>query len=74
MKEKMKAGSPSLFFLIQCVNAFFGACALALVGLSIWLWKQFNTFTIIEIVFLTLGIFEFLLVLLVVSAKRSTAK
>jgi hypothetical protein len=57
MKEKLKAGSASLFFFIQCINAFFGMCALALVGLSIWLWKKFSTFTIIEIVFLTLGVF-----------------
>ena len=57
IKEKLQKGSPALFFLIQILNLVFGLTAIALIGLSIWLWKQFNTFSIVEIVFMLLGVF-----------------
>jgi hypothetical protein len=69
MKQKMKAGSPFLFALIRLLNLFYGASALALFALSIWLWSIFNAFSIIEIVFMLLGLVEFFLVVLACTAK-----
>jgi hypothetical protein len=56
------------------LNIFFGICAIALIGLGIWLWRFFQAFSIIEIVFIGLGFFEFLLVLLIWTAKTSVIK
>jgi hypothetical protein len=37
----MKAGSPTLFFIIRLLNIAFGISGLALIALAIWLWRQF---------------------------------
>lgn len=74
MREKIKPGSPTLFFLIKVLNLVFGATAIALIALSIWLWREFDTFSIVEIVFMLLGVFELLMVILVFTAKKSVAK
>lgn len=72
MGEKiLKSGSPTLFFIIRIVNLVFGASAIALLALSIWLWQKFHAFNIIEIVFIALGVLEFLLVLLLFTSKKS---
>ena len=73
-REITKAGSPSLFFLIKIVNLVFGICALALIALGIWLWRQFQDFSLLDLCFIALGLFEFLLVLLIWSAKTSVIK
>lgn len=70
----MKAGSPSLFFLIKMVNLLFGICSLALIALGVWLWNQFHNFSFLDLCFIGLGLFEFLLVLLIWSAKTSVVK
>jgi hypothetical protein len=69
MERKLKAGSPFLFGLIRLLNVVYGASALALFALSIWLWSQFNQFSWVEIIFMLLGLFEIFLVILVCSAK-----
>ena len=74
MKEKIKAGSPFLFGLIRLLNAVYGASALGLFALSIWLWSQFNVFSLIEIVFMLLAIFEMFLVVLACTSKKSTGR
>jgi hypothetical protein len=56
------------------LNAVFGVTAIALIALSGWLWKEFGTFSIVEIVFMILGLVEILLVILVFTAKRSVPK
>lgn len=73
-REMMKAGSPTLFTIIKIVNIVFGLCAIALIALGIWLWRQFKAFNMIEIAFIGLGFFEFLLVLLIWTAKTSVIK
>ena len=70
----MKAGSSFLFGIIRLLNLVYGASALALFALSIWLWSMFNAFSIIEIVFMLLGLIEFFLVVLACSAKSSVGK
>lgn len=67
--NKVKPGSPFLFTLIKFLTIIFGISALALAALGIWLWRQFKAFNIIEIAFISLGIFEFLLVLFIWTAK-----
>lgn len=67
--KKVHPGSPFLFTLIKFLNIIFGIAALALAALGIWLWRQFRSFNIIEIAFISLGIFEFLLVLFIWTAK-----
>jgi hypothetical protein len=74
MNEKMKPGSPFLFGLIRLLNVVYGASALALFALSIWLWSQFNVFSLVEIVFMLLGLFELFLVGLACSSKSSTGR
>lgn len=74
MEHKLKPGSPFLFGLIRLLNVVYGASALALFALSIWLWSQFNVFSWVEIIFMLLGLFEIFLVLLACSAKESTAR
>jgi hypothetical protein len=46
-REVMKAGSPTLFTLIKFINILFGICAIALIALGIWLWRQFSAFNMI---------------------------
>jgi hypothetical protein len=65
----MKPGSPFLFGLIRLLNMVYGASALALFSLSIWLWSQFHVFSWVEIIFMLLGLFELMLVILACSAK-----
>lgn len=74
MREKLKAGSPFLFGIIRLLNAVYGAMALGLFALSIWLWSQFNAFSAIEIVFMLLSLFEMFLVLLACTSKKSTGR
>lgn len=73
-KEVIKEGSPALFSLIKILNLVFGLSAIALIALGIWLWREFNKFHIIEIVFISLGLLEFLLVLFIFTAKTSVIK
>lgn len=54
-KDVLTAGSPSLFFIIKVLNIVFGICAIALIALGIWLWRQFGAFSILEILFIGLG-------------------
>ena len=35
----LKEGSPTLFTFLKFLNIVFGACAIALIGLGIWLWR-----------------------------------
>lgn len=74
MEGKLKEGSPFLFGLIRILNAVYGASALALFALSIWLWSQFNAFSIVEIIFMLLGLFELFLVILACTSKKSTGR
>jgi len=74
LKQKIKAGSPALFFFIRIVNTIFLLTAIALIALSIWLWRQFDAFSIVEIVFMLLGVVEALLAVLVFSARKSVVK
>lgn len=67
----LKAGSPTLFMAIKFLNILFGVCALALIGLGVMLWRKFHEFTFLEIFFIGLGFFEFLLVLMIWTAKKS---
>ena len=53
----LKPGNPALFLLIRILNVLFAITGLGLIALAIWLWTQFRTFTILEIVFLSLGAF-----------------
>lgn len=73
-KEILTPGSTSLFLIIKFLNILFGICAIALIALGIWLWRQFGAFSILEILFIGLGFIEFLLVLLVWTAKTSVVK
>lgn len=74
MSDKLKQGSPFLFGLIRLLNMIYGASGLALFALSIWLWSQFHLFSWVEIIFMLLGLFEVLLVILACSAKKSTGR
>jgi hypothetical protein len=74
MRQKIQPGSPTLFFIIRVLNAIFGVTAICLIALSGWLWKEFGTFSIVEIVFMLLGVVEVLLVILVFTAKKSVGK
>ena len=75
MSDKfLKTGSPTLFLVIKFLNILFGICAIALVALGIWLWRKLEEFTVLEIFFIGLGFFEFLLVLMVWGAKRSMVR
>lgn len=39
MADRLKAGSPALFFIIRVLNIIFGVSAIALFALGIWLWR-----------------------------------
>ncbi len=73
-REMMKPGSPTLFLFIKFLNIIFGVAALALIALGIWLWRDLQKFTIIEIIFIGLGVIEFFLVLFVWTAKTSVVR
>jgi hypothetical protein len=74
MRHKVQPGNQFLFCIIKFLNLLFGASALTLISLSIWLWAEFDSFSIIEMVFLMLGIFEVLLVLLAWTGQTSSLK
>lgn len=74
MSNFIRPGNPALFNVIQILNVLFGVSAIVLVALGIWLWRQFNAFNMIEIVFITMGVFEFILALFVFTAKKSVIK
>lgn len=74
MGDKLKKGSSFLFGLIRILNIIYGLSGLVLFALSIWLWSQFHVFSWVEIIFMLVGLFKILLVLLAFGAKKSTGR
>jgi hypothetical protein len=73
-EDEIKGGNPCIFLTLKLLNLIFALTAIGLIVLGIWLWIQFKAFDLMEIIFIALGIFEFILVLLAWTARKSVAK
>lgn len=74
MDDEAKGGNSCLFFVLKILNLVFGLLGIGLIALAIWMWRSFHAFNIIEIAFISLGVFEFLMVILAWSARKSITR
>lgn len=73
-EDEIRGGNPCIFLILKFLNLIYGISALGLVALGIWLWIQFKSFDLMEIIFIALGIFEFILVMIAWTARKSVGR
>lgn len=73
-EDDIRGGNPCVFLVLKFLNLIYALSAIGLIALGIWLWIQFKAFDLMEIIFIALGAFEFILVLIAWTARKSVAK